>query len=186
MSAIELQEIFNQAQRHDEHIFLMPTKLVAAGYGVGESTIRRHKADKPGELLENQHWIKDESGSTLWTARGVVQLGFCTQSKQGNEFRAWAESQIMGALQPRESRSQVAQLDQTAQAIAAIIVGQLSAEQILQERINHHVAAALDAQIGGVEAAALGKSLALQWGLQNLASLTEAIASQLRPGEVRG
>ncbi|NJM58893.1 MAG: hypothetical protein HC857_17860 [Synechococcales cyanobacterium RU_4_20] len=65
-------------------------------------------------------------------------------------------------------------------------MGQLSAEQILQERINHHVAAALDAQIGGVEAAALGKSLALQWGLQNLASLTEAIASQLRPGEVRG
>ena len=71
----------------------------------------------------------------------------------------------------------LSQLDSTAEAIADVVVGQLSAEEMLSERVNHHVQAKLDAKVTAVNPDSLGKGLAAQWGLQNLAGLTEAIAN---------
>ena len=181
MSQIQLSEVFTKAVPNDEHGFLMPTKFAAAGYGVSDSTIRGHKRDRPTELLEGQHWIKDENEHTQWTARGIIQLGFCTQSEQGAEFRRWAEQQIMGGVgetdAPALPAPNLSTIDSTAEAIAQVVVSQLSAEQVLQERVNFHVQAKLDAGVQAVDPASLGKSLAVQWGLQSMASLTEAIAT---------
>jgi hypothetical protein len=182
---IELTTQFPEAVPSDKHVFLMSTKHVAHGYGVGESTIRNHKRDRPQELLEGQHWVKDSQGNTRWTARGVVQLGFCTQSKQGAEFRLRVENFLMqgngGTVSNRDAPALPAPnlptLDSTAAAIADVVVSQLSTEQMLQERVNFHVQAKLDAKVAAVDAASLGKGLAVQWGLQNMAALTEAIAT---------
>ena len=184
---IQLSEVFEQAVPNAEHGFLISTKYAAAGYGVGESTIRNHKRDRPTELIEGQHWLKSEQGNTQWTARGIIQLGFCTQSKQGEEFRRWAEQQIMGTVSetdaPALSTPNLSTIDSTAEAIAQVVVSQLSAEQVLQERVNFHVQAKLDAGVQAVDPASLGKSLAVQWGLQSMASLTEAIASLTSPAQ---
>jgi hypothetical protein len=72
-------------------------------------------------------------------------------------------------------------LDATAAAIADVVVNQLSAEQMLQERVSFHVQAKLDAKVSTVDADRLGKSLAAQWGIESLASLTEAIANLTNP-----
>lgn len=181
MNQIELSNIFAEAVPSDEHGFLMSTKFVALGYGVSDSTVRGHKRDRPTELIEGTHWLKDDQGNTQWTARGVIQLGFCTQSKQGAEFRAWAENKLMGVGQTDApalpASSNLSILDSTAAAIADVVVSQLSTEQMLQERVNFHVQAKLDAKVTAVDAARLGKGLAVQWGLQNMTALTEAIAT---------
>ena len=182
---IQLQNEFPAAVADSSHIFLMPTAAVAAGYGVGDSTIRNHKRDRPDELLEGQHWLRNEQGNVQWTARGVVQLGFCTQSKEGAEFRLKVENFLMqGNGATVSNRDAVAlpapsssMLDSTAAAIADVVVGHLSAEEILQERVNHHVQAKLDAQVSTVDPANLGEALALQWGLSSMVSLTESIAN---------
>jgi len=182
---IQLSEVFSKAVPDDAHVFLMPTSAVADGYGVKPPTIRGHKKDRPNELIEGTHWVKDSQGNTQWTARGVIQLGFCTQSKQGEEFRQWAEQKIMGnggafvsqTLPIGPTDEIISTLDSTAAAIADVVVSQLSTEQMLQERVNFHVQAKLDAKVTAVDAASLGKGLAVQWGLQNMAALTEAIAN---------
>jgi hypothetical protein len=192
MSQVELQSEFPAAVADSTHVFLMPTSAVAAGYGVGDSTIRNHKRDRPEELLEGQHWLRNEQGNVLWTARGVVQLGFCTQSKKGAEFRLKVENFLMqgngatvsnrDAPKTLPSSPNLSTLDATAAAIADVVVSQLSAEQMLQERVNHHVQTKLDAQVTAVDAARLGESLALHWGLASMAGLTEAIANLTQPG----
>ena len=191
---IELTTQFPEAVPSDEHVFLMSTKHVANGYGVGESTIRNHKRDRPQELLEGQHWVKDPQGNTRWTARGIIRLGFCTESKQGVDFRQKVEDYLMGgsdshgngAAQDAQLPSvpappNLSALDATAAAIADVVVNQLSAEQMLQERVSFHVQAKLDAKVSTVDADRLGKSLAAQWGIESLASLTEAIANLTNP-----
>ena len=73
--------------------------------------------------------------------------------------------------------SNLSQLDSTAEQIANIVVSQLSAEQMLQERVNHHVQQKLDAKVTAVDPNRLGETLAMQWGLSSMASLSEAIAN---------
>ena len=189
MSQIELSNIFSEAVPNEEHGFLMSTKFVALGYGVSDSTLRGHKRDRSTELIEGTHWVKDAQGNTQWTARGVIQLGFCTQSKQGEEFRRWAEQQIMGSVGQTDApalptASNLSQLDSTAEQIAQVVVSQLSAEQMLQERVNFHVQAKLDSQVQAVDPTRLGETLAMQWGLSSMASLTEAIANLTNQSQV--
>lgn len=190
---IELSEVFAQAAPSEEHGFLISTKFAAAGYGVADSTIRGHKRDRPDELVEGVHWVRDGQ-SVNWTARGIIQLGFCTQSSQGAEFRAWAEQKLMKGGSPEPGVCQtdapktlpvasVSTIDSTAEAIAEVVVGQLSTEQILSERVSYHVQAKLDSKVAAVDPDALGKGIAAQWGLQNLAALTHSI-SQLTQQEV--
>ncbi len=88
-----------------DHEFLMPTKQVASGFGVGIDTIRRHKYDHQEELIEGKHFLSGvsiphaaspgSSKGTLWTKRGIVRLGFFIKSQQARLFRDWAEDLII-------------------------------------------------------------------------------------------
>lgn len=93
---------------NSDHEFLMATKQVAAGYGVGIDTIRRHKFDHQAELIEGKHFLSGVSiphaaspGSsigTMWTKRGIVRLGFFIRSQRARLFRDWAEDLIINRI----------------------------------------------------------------------------------------
>ena len=164
----------------------MPSALVADGYGCSPNTIRGHKKEYASELLENQHWIKDGHGHTHWTKRGVIRLGMFVRTERASLFRDAAEQLVLDVTEGRVPNrdapalprsASLSTLDATAALIADVVVSQLSTEQMLQERVNYHVQAKLDAKVTAVDAARLGESLALHWGLASLAGLTEAIAA---------
>lgn len=91
------------------HEFIMPTKEVALGYGVGVDTIRRHKLEHQAELIEGKHFISGvsiphaashgSSKGTIWTKRGIVRLGFFIKSSRARLFRDWAEDLIINLEQ---------------------------------------------------------------------------------------
>ena len=187
----DIQSVLTQAQPDATHDWLMPSKLVAEGYDCSPNTIRGHKKEYASELLENQHWLKDENGHTQWTKRGVIRLGMFVRTERASLFRDAAEQLVLDAAEgcvpnrdaPALPTPNLSTIDSTAEAIAQVVVSQLSAEQVLQERVNFHVQAKLDAGVQAVDPASLGKSLAVQWGLQSMASLTEAIASLTSPAQ---
>jgi hypothetical protein len=82
----------------------METKLVAEGYGVVESNIRKHKMTKKDELLLGKHYItvtNSNGGEDLifWTKRGVIRLGFFIKSARAKLFRDWSEDLIVKELE---------------------------------------------------------------------------------------
>ena len=88
--------------------FLMTTREVAAGYGVSEWLIRKHKENHPDELLEGKHFLGNvniihaatpgSSRGTLWTKRGIVRLGFFIRSERARLFRDWAEDLVLAVV----------------------------------------------------------------------------------------
>ena len=90
---------------HPEFDFLIPTKDVAKGYGVSLSAIRSAHSRYSEDLKENVHYVKAvaiqtplknvQPHATLWTKKGVIQLGFHIQTGRAIVFRQWAESIIM-------------------------------------------------------------------------------------------
>ncbi len=95
---------------HPEHDFLIPSKDVAKGYGVSISAIRSAHSRYSQDIIENIHYVKAvavqtplknvQPHATLWTKKGVIQLGFHIQSGRAIVFRKWAESIIMKATAP--------------------------------------------------------------------------------------
>ena len=91
-----------------QHEFLMTTREVAAGYGVSEWLIRKHKENHPDELLEGKHFLGNvniihaatpgSSRGTLWTKRGIVRLGFVIRSERARLFRDWAEDLVLAVV----------------------------------------------------------------------------------------
>ena len=91
-----------------QHEFLMTTREVAAGYGVSEWLIRKHKENHPDELLEGKHFLGNvniihaatpgSSRGTLWTKRGIVRLGFFIRSERARLFRDWAEDLVLAVV----------------------------------------------------------------------------------------
>lgn len=188
MSAIDIQSILKQAQPSDAHDWLLSTAQVAEGYGVSDSTLRGHKSEKSDELQEDKHWIKGPKNQTLWTKRGVIQLGFHVQSARAKQFRAMAEGWVLAGMEKAEASSvQIApanfnlpDLDGLAQVIAADIAP-VAAEQLLRERIQTYLPAAIDRNL---EAAGetLGKSLSQQYGIDLSDRIAQAI-SQYRASQ---
>ncbi|GEM_PF-1888454 len=91
-----------QLRKDRKHDWVMPTKDVAAGYGVSEAAIRNHKERHADELLEGKHWGVTKSDTlggaqdiTVWTKRGVIRLGFFIKSEPAKKFRDWAEEFIL-------------------------------------------------------------------------------------------
>ena len=92
-----------------QHEFLMTTREVAAGYGVSEWLIRKHKENHPDELLEGKHFLGNvniihaatpgSSRGTLWTKRGIVRLGFFIRSERARLFRDWAEDLVLAVAE---------------------------------------------------------------------------------------
>lgn len=88
------------------HEFIMPTKEVAAGYGVSHDTIRSHQSKNPKDFMEGKHFVKGVSilhtlgkkvqpHQVFYTKRGIVRLGFFIKSDRGRFFRDWAEDLII-------------------------------------------------------------------------------------------
>lgn len=90
--------------RADEtHEYVLETKLVALGYGVSPTVIRRHKQEHEDELVEGKHWVVQKmntlggsQSSIYWTKRGIVRLGFFIKSARAKKFRDMAEDLVVG------------------------------------------------------------------------------------------
>ena len=181
MSAIDIQSILKQAQPSADYEWLLTTAQVAEGYGVSDSTLRGHKSEKSDELQEGKHWVKGQKNQTLWTKRGVVQLGFHVQSVRAKQFRAMAEEWVLAGME-KSGTSQVhltsanlnlPDIDGLAQIIAADIAP-IAAEQVLRDRVQSYLPAAIDRNL---EAAGetLGKSLSQQYGIDLSGRIAQAI-----------
>ena len=185
----DVQTVLTQAKPDAQHEWTLTTAQLAEGYGVSPTTLRGNKRNNGNELKEGHHWLKDEHGHTHWTKAGAVRMGMFVKSDRAVQFRDMAEALVLDAMDgtvqnlnaPALPTPNLSSIDATAEAIAQVVVSQLSAEQVLQERVNFHVQAKLDAGVQAVDPASLGKSLAVQWGLQSMTSLTEAIASLTSP-----
>ena len=103
---VEVEGKALQLRKDKKHDWVMPTKDVAAGYGVSESVIRSHKERHADELLEGKHFISVPNRDanpragiphsfTIWTKRGVMRLGFFIKSEPAKKFRDWAEEFIL-------------------------------------------------------------------------------------------
>ena len=182
----QIQAVLSQAHPDLAHGWTMTTAQLAEGYGVSPTTLRGNKRNNSDELKEGHHWLKDEQGNTQWTKAGAIRMGMFVKSERAVQFRDMAEALVVDAMNkgtvqdlnaPALPAPSSSMLDSTAAAIADVVVGHLSAEEILQERVNHHIQAKLDAQVSTVDPANLGEALALQWGLSSMVSLTESIAN---------
>lgn len=94
---IELDVV--EDQKHD---WLLETALVAEGFGVSVSSIRKHKQRNSDELIEGKHFTSVtnshaglERVKTYWTKKGIVRLGFFIKSERAKKFRDWAEDLII-------------------------------------------------------------------------------------------
>ena len=100
----------------------MSTKYVAAGYGVGERTIRAHKERHQEEFIEGVHYLvftkgitrgtKSSAGSlsstyVMWTKQGVIRLGFFIKSEQARLFRDWAEHLILFVAENKQAPREI-------------------------------------------------------------------------------
>ncbi len=89
-----------EIRQSEAHEYLVTTKEVARGYGVGEEVIRQHKRRHADELVADKHWttVTNSHGgepATLWTKRGVIRLGFFIRSERAKRFRDAAEDLII-------------------------------------------------------------------------------------------
>lgn len=94
---------------NSEYEFLIPTKDVAAGYGINPSTLRTHVYRHSDEFTEGIHFLVnvtisngDTKGgctrTTMWTKAGVIRLGFFIKSERAKLFRDWAEQLILAVV----------------------------------------------------------------------------------------
>lgn len=101
-----------------DHEFLMLTSEVAQGYGISESTLRRHRMEHEDELIEGKHFITRVQNmnaerksatykQTLWTKRGIVRLGFFIKSQRAKLFRDWAEDLVIFITDQTEKPQQL-------------------------------------------------------------------------------
>lgn len=114
--AIHIDGIIIPVTPHPEHDYTLSTPEVAAGYGVSEVTLRRHKTEHSNELVEGKHFIcvpnpnvtgvqnlnarhrglkRGNDTLTHWTKRGIIRLGFFIKSDRAQRFRDLAEDLIL-------------------------------------------------------------------------------------------
>lgn len=114
---VQFEDVDLTVQPHPEHEWLIAARLVAAGYGVNESTVRKHKERHQDELLLGKHFVSvtnshaNGAPMTLWTKRGVVRLGFFIKSERAKHFRDWAEELV---LQQARGQADFAELERLA------------------------------------------------------------------------
>lgn len=131
-----LQILENATPDHD-HVWLLPTRLVAEGYGVSPESIRSHKADHDDEILKDQHFLT-KGKNTLWTKAGVIRLGMFIRSEQAIAFRDAAEKHLLAAAKPSfvstVGNPNASQLDLLVDAIADEVLA-----DELRSRVNLRV-----------------------------------------------
>ncbi len=105
-----------EVRENEEHMFLVSNYEVAKGYGISETTLRRHKSNNEKELIEGTHFLtvhflnSQNLGvvlhpkvreQTFWTKRGVIRLGFFIKSERAKKFRDWAEDLILNSIEQK-------------------------------------------------------------------------------------
>ena len=98
----------------------MSTNEVAKGFGVAGGTVRSHKLEHIGELVEGKHFVTGvgktnafgkQTVATYWTKRGIVRLGFFIKSERAKMFRDWAEDLVVKKMdEAHQTQTQVRQL----------------------------------------------------------------------------
>lgn len=181
MSTTDIQSILGQAQPNVDYEWLLSTAQVAEGYGVSDSTLRGHKSEKSDELHEGKHWIKGSKNQTLWTKRGVIQLGFHVQSARSKQFRTLAEGWVLAGMEQAEARQtllpsdlNLPDLEDLAKAIADDIAP-VAAEQLLRSHIQNHLPTAINRNLEAV-GETLGKSLSKEYGVDLSAHIVQTIS----------
>lgn len=108
---VQFENVELTVQEDSKHEWLLETDLVAKGYGIAPSNIRKHKMTKEDEFVENKHFVTVTNSNggepkMYWTKKGVIRLGFFIRSQQAKRFRDWAEDLIVKKLeQPLDSIS---------------------------------------------------------------------------------
>lgn len=91
---------------HPDHIWTQSTELVAKGYKVDPSSIRKNLKRNEEELIEGQHFIRVHNVHSNpkagiphqelhWTKLGVATLGFFIRSKRAREYRRKAAELVI-------------------------------------------------------------------------------------------
>lgn len=62
--ALHIDGIIISVAPHPEHEYTLTTAEVAAGYGISEITLRRHKSAHSDELIEGKHFLVVVNEST--------------------------------------------------------------------------------------------------------------------------
>ena len=110
------------------------------------------------------------------------------ESSVGNRY-AEAQGSLSVAV-PGDEGALVPEFDLVAEAVALDVTEQLLAQASAEERFKAKVCglvqAKLDAQLPLIDSSSLGKQLAAQWGLEQIAGLTEKIAMRTGAAKCNG
>lgn len=88
------------------HEWLMETSLVAAGYGVSDTSLRSTKSRNADEIKEGKHYLVLQNATSgqnrnqvFWTKRGALRLGFFIKSERARKFRDMLEDLIIKQME---------------------------------------------------------------------------------------
>lgn len=102
---IQFQDINLEVIPDKSHEWLLDSAMVADGYGITESALRKQKSRNAEDLKEGKHWVGQNvptssgvQNKTFWTKKGVIRLGFFVKSEKAKQFRDWAEDLILRVL----------------------------------------------------------------------------------------
>jgi Prophage antirepressor len=103
---IQFQDINLEVVPDKSHEWLLDSAMVADGYGITESALRKQKGRNAEDLIEGKHWVGQNvptssgvQNKTFWTKKGVIRLGFFVKSEKAKQFRDWAEDLILKGLE---------------------------------------------------------------------------------------
>jgi hypothetical protein len=103
---IQFQDINLEVVPDKAHEWLLDSAMVAEGYGITESALRKQKSRNQEDLIDGKHWVGQNvptssgvQNKTFWTKKGVIRLGFFVKSEKAKQFRDWAEDLILKVLE---------------------------------------------------------------------------------------
>lgn len=82
----------------EKHEFLLSTNAVASGYGVYDSTIRKHMQKHSAELLQDIHYKYMPNKKLFWTKKGVLQLSHYIKGEKAMLFKTFIETIVINKI----------------------------------------------------------------------------------------
>ena len=82
----------------EKHEFLLSTNAVASGYGVYDSTIRKHMQKHSAELLQDIHYKYMPNKKLFWTKKGVLQLSHYIKDEKAMLFKTFIETIVINKI----------------------------------------------------------------------------------------
>ena len=82
----------------EKHEFLLSTNAAASGYGVYDSTIRKHMQKHSAELLQDIHYKYMPNKKLFWTKKGVLQLSHYIKGEKAMLFKTFIETIVINKI----------------------------------------------------------------------------------------